>query len=426
MANLFYKENKPLAERLRPTSLDEVVGQDHLVGKDGVIRRLLNTGQLSSLILWGPPGTGKTTLAKVISSSVGKQFYSLSAIQAGVKEVRKVIAEAQQVGNVILFIDEIHRFNKSQQDALLGAVESGEVTLIGATTENPSFEVNAALLSRSQVLKLKHLNTNELKKLANRAVQEDGILRNKHVQISEYEALTKLSGGDARKLLNLIELVVQSSAEENVLINNKSVAESAQTKMALYDKNGEQHYDIISAYIKSVRGSNPDAAVYWLARMLEGGEDIKFIARRLVILAAEDIGLANPNALVLANATFESIQKIGMPEARIVLSECTIYLATSAKSNSAYLAIDDAIAEVRKSGDLQVPLALRNAPTQYMKEEGYGKDYKYSHNYEGNFIEQDFLPEEIKNQIFYTPGTNKRENTIREWLKNKWKNRRVK
>ncbi len=405
---------------MRPQSLDQVVGQQHLVGEQGVVRRLIDAQQLSSLILWGPPGTGKTTLAKLISSSAGKQFYTLSAIQAGVKEVRKVIAEAKQVGNVILFIDEIHRFNKSQQDALLGAVESGEITLIGATTENPSFEVNAALLSRSQVLTLKPLSPDELQNLADRAVSTDEQLIKQKVQITEYEALTKLASGDARKLLNLIELVTQAEEGTQVVITDETVMQAAQTKMALYDKNGEQHYDIISAYIKSVRGSDPDASVYWLARMLEGGEDIKFIARRLVILAAEDIGLANPNALVLANATFDSIQKIGMPEARIILSECTIYLATSAKSNSAYRAIDIAIAEVRKSGDLPVPLALRNAPTTLMKDQGYGKGYKYAHDYAGNFVEYDFLPETIKDARFYTPGTNKRESEISKWLEARW------
>ncbi len=420
MANLFYKENKPLAERMRPRELDQVIGQQHLVGEQGIIRKLIQSQQLSSLILWGPPGTGKTTLAQVISQSVGKQFYKLSAVQSGVKEVRKVIAEAQQVGNVILFIDEIHRFNKSQQDALLGAVESGEITLIGATTENPSFEVNAALLSRSQVLTLNPLSQDELTELADRALSEDEQLSTLSIKLSEYEALTKLAGGDARKLLNLIELVVQSSQETDILITNDRVVEAAQTKMALYDKNGEQHYDIISAFIKSVRGSDPDAAVYWLARMLEGGEDIKFIARRLVILAAEDIGLANPNALVLANSTFEAVQKIGMPEARIVLSECTIYLATSAKSNSAYRAIDIAIAEVRKSGDLPVPLSLRNAPTKLMKEQGYGEGYKYAHDYQDSFVEHDFLPSELKDKVFYTPASNKREDTIREWLQKKW------
>ncbi len=420
MSNLFYTTQKPLAERMRPQRLEDIVGQTHLVGEEGVLRNIISTGTLSSIIFWGPPGVGKTTLARILSRETGMQFYTLSAIQSGVKDIRSVIAKAENLGNAVLFIDEIHRFNKSQQDALLGAVESGTIILIGATTENPSFELNSALLSRAQVMTLKPLEKKELQELADKVIREDDILRKLVIEIQDYEALLRLSDGDARKLLNLIELVVQSSESEHIIITDEAVLRVADTKMALYDKTGEQHYDIISAFIKSVRGSEPQAAVYWLARMLEGGEDIKFIARRLVILAAEDIGLANPNALVLANSTFDAINKIGMPEARIILSECTIYLATSAKSNSAYEAIDKAIAQVRASGNLPVPMHLRNAPTQMMKDMDYGKDYKYAHSYDQNFVQQQYLPDELAGQHFYDPGTNTREKEIKKWLDQRW------
>ncbi len=421
MSNLFYSTNQPLAERMRPQNLDDVVGQKHLLGEEGVIRNFVSSGKLSSIILWGPPGVGKTTMARILSRETGNQFYTLSAIQSGVKDIRSVIAKAENLGNAVLFIDEIHRFNKSQQDALLGAVESGILTLIGATTENPSFEVNSALLSRAQVLTLNPLSPDELMELADKVVKEDEVLKNMSIEVQEYEALLRLADGDARRLLNLIEMVVQSTNDADMIITDDKVLKVANTNIALYDKTGEQHYDIISAFIKSVRGSEPQAAIYWLARMLEGGEDIKFIARRLVILAAEDIGLANPNALVLANSTFDAIQKIGMPEARIILSECTLYLATSAKSNSAYSAIDKAIAKVRETGNLPVPIHLRNAPTRMMKEMGYGNQYKYAHNFENNFVIQQYLPDDVANEEFYIPGGNSREKEIGNRMRQRWK-----
>jgi putative ATPase len=417
--------NQPLAERLRPTNLSEYIGQNHLVGEKGVLKQSLQSKRLPSIILWGPPGVGKTTLAKIIAQELKRPFYSLSAISSGVKDVREAINNAKKqqffsTASPILFIDEIHRFSKSQQDALLGAVEQGIVTLIGATTENPSFEVISALLSRCQVYILKHLTEVELQELLERALTKDEILSKQSIEVKETEALFQYCGGDARKLLNILEIVINATPETPVIITNKSVTDKLQQNLAIYDKNGEMHYDIISAFIKSVRGSDPDAALYWLARMLEGGEDIKFLARRLVILAAEDIGLANPNALLLANTCFDAIHKIGMPEARIVLSETVIYLATSPKSNSAYLAIDAAIAEVRKSGNLPVPLHLRNSPTKLMKEIGYGKQYKYAHDFEGNFIAQEFLPDKITGKKFYQPQSNRAEKTIWERLKGWW------
>lgn len=397
---------KPLAERLRPKSLDEYIGQKHLVGEKAVLRRMLDSGAVVSMILWGPPGVGKTTLAQIISQHVERPFYSLSAISSGVKDVRETIEKARNARffdspSPILFIDEIHRFSKSQQDSLLGAVEQGIVTLIGATTENPSFEVISPLLSRCQVYVLKSLNREDLESLAQHALSQDVELKKKQVELKETEALLRFSGGDARKLLNILELVVASELSDSLVVTNELVQERLQENPAAYDKNGEMHYDIISAFIKSIRGSDPDAAVYWLARMVEGGEDPKFIARRLVIAAAEDIGLANPNALLLANACFDAINKVGWPEGRIILSQATIYLANSAKDNSAYLAIKRAQAEVQQSGNLPVPLHLRNAPTTLMKELGYGKNYKYSHDYLGERGVQDYLPEEIKGRRFW-------------------------
>lgn len=420
--------NQPLAERLRPASLDDFIGQKHLVGEDAVIRKMIATGLLSSFILWGPPGVGKTTLAKIIANTMNRPFYILSAINSGVKDIRDVIEKAKNnrffsAQNPILFIDEIHRFSKAQQDSLLGAVEQGVITLIGATTENPSFEVISPLLSRCQVYILKSLEKEDLLSLLDRAVNTDIYLSQKNIVIEEYEALLRFSGGDARKLLNVLELVINSFGGEEVLITNELVTERLQENLALYDKNGEMHYDIISAFIKSIRGGDPDAAVYYLARMLEGGEDVKFIARRLLILSSEDIGLANPNALLLAQSTFEAVHKIGMPESRIILSECTIYLATSPKSNSAYSAIDEALEEVKKSGHLPIPLHLRNAPTKLMKQLGYGKEYKYAHSFEGNFVDQDFLPEKIKDKRFYKPQQNPSEEKILERLRIWWKTR---
>lgn len=414
--------NRPLAEQLRPLTLDDYLGQSHLVGKNAILRKAIESGNIPSMIFWGPPGVGKTTLAFIIASTLNRPFHTLSAISSGVKDVREVIEKARTAPGSILFIDEIHRFSKSQQDSLLGAVERGIVTLIGATTENPSFEVISPLLSRCQVYILKPLETDDLRRLIDLSKKYLEKNRKCKIGIKDDEALLRISGGDARKLLNALELVVnQEDLGDDVEVTNDKVLDVIQQNLALYDKGGEQHYDIISAFIKSVRGSDPNAAVYWLARMIEGGEDPKFIARRLVILASEDVGNANPNALLLANACFESIHKIGWPESRIILSQTTIYLATSPKSNSAYNAIDEAIAFVRKTGDLPVPLHLRNAPTKLMKETGYGKGYKYAHHFDGNFVEQEFLPEKISGNIFYRPGNNKREKEIAAWLKNRWK-----
>src|SRR5690349_2982917 len=410
----------PLAERLRPQTLDQLVGQKHLTGKGSVLRTAIEHGKPPSMILWGPPGTGKTTIANIIAHTLQVPFYTLSAISSGVKEVREVIAEAKEKERAILFIDEIHRFNKGQQDALLGAVEKGIVTLIGATTENPSFEVNSALLSRCQVYVLKPLQEESLVKLLQQAIIKDVQLQKKHIELKETSALITISGGDARKLLNLLELVADTLGETAV-VTDIAVMEIAQQRIALYDKSGEQHYDIISAFIKSMRGSDPNGAVYWLARMIEGGEDVKFIARRMLILASEDIGNANPTALVLANTTFEAVDKIGYPEARIILSQCAIYLATSPKSNASYVAINDAIAAVRAHGDQPVPLHIRNAPTHLMKKLDYGKGYKYSHDYEGNFSNQEYLPPPLAGNKFYNPGKNAREEELRKYLKNLWK-----
>ncbi|WP_167619654.1 replication-associated recombination protein A [Maribellus sediminis] len=417
--------NQPLAERLRPKTLDDYIGQEHLVGKGAVLRKMIESGNITSLILWGPPGVGKTTLAKIIANTLDRPFFVLSAINSGVKDIREVIEKAKKQQffsrpNPILFIDEIHRFSKSQQDSLLGAVEDGTITLIGATTENPSFEVISPLLSRCQVYILNHLDKEALLAIIKQATKKDTLLKQKKITIREDQALLRFSGGDARKLLNVVELVVLGEESDNIVITDKKVTDRLQKNLAIYDKKGEMHYDIISAFIKSIRGGDPDAAVYWLARMLEGGEDVKFIARRLLILSAEDVGLANPNALLLAQNTFDAVHKIGMPEARIILSECVIYLATSPKSNSAYEAIDAAIAMVRRTGDLPVPLHIRNAPTKLMKEIGYGKDYKYAHAYDGNFVEQDFLPEAIKKERFYQPQQNATELKILERLKNWW------
>ncbi len=413
-------EATPLAERLRPNTLDELTGQEHLTGKGSILRTAIEQGKVPSMILWGPPGTGKTTIANIIAHTLEVPFYTLSAISSGVKEVREVIAEAKEKERAILFIDEIHRFNKGQQDALLGAVEKGIVTLIGATTENPSFEVNSALLSRCQVYVLKPLQEESLVKLLHQAIAKDPQLQKKQIDLKETAALITISGGDARKLLNLLELVADTLGETAV-VTDIAVMEIAQQRIALYDKSGEQHYDIISAFIKSMRGSDPNGAVYWLARMIEGGEDVKFIARRMLILASEDIGNANPTALVLANTTFEAVDKIGYPEARIILSQCAIYLATSPKSNASYVAINDAIAAVRAHGDQPVPLHIRNAPTHLMKKLDYGKGYKYSHDYEGNFSNQEYLPPPLTGNKFYNPGKNAREEELRKYLKNLWK-----
>lgn len=420
-------ESTPLPERMRPKSLDEYVGQEHLVGEGSILRNMVESGNISSFILWGPPGVGKTTLARIISAQLDRPFYALSAINSGVKDIREII-EKSRVGSIfqkkrpILFIDEIHRFSKSQQDALLGAVEDGTIVLIGATTENPSFEVISPLLSRCQTYVLKSLEKEHLDILIDRAIKEDPILSNKSIVINEREALYRFSGGDARKLLNIIEIITSTEMQNgDIIIDNNIVTERLQENIARYDKSGEQHYDIISAFIKSIRGSDPNGALYWMARMLEGGEDPLFIARRMVILASEDIGLANPNAMLIAQACFDSCHKIGMPESRIILSQAAIYLATSAKSNSAYMAIDAAIEEVRRSGDLPVPLHLRNAPTKLMKGLDYGKNYKYAHSYPGNFTEQEFLPELIAQSIFYEPGENSKELEIRKRLHMQWK-----
>ncbi|HEV8084508.1 MAG TPA: replication-associated recombination protein A [Chitinophagaceae bacterium] len=417
----------PLAERLRPKKLDELIGQEHLTGKRSILRNAIDSGHIPSMILWGPPGVGKTTIANIIAHTLNVPFYTLSAISSGVKEVREVIEESKQKENAILFIDEIHRFNKGQQDALLGAVEKGIITLIGATTENPSFEVNSALLSRCQVYILKPLDEGSLIGLLKYALKNDELLLQKKIELKETEALINLSGGDARKLLNLLELVSNQQLLESrklsnsLIITDELVIHVAQQKVALYDKKGEQHYDIISAFIKSIRGSDPNAAVYWLARMIEGGEDVKFIARRLVILASEDIGNANPTALVLATNTFQAVNLIGYPESSIILSQCVTYLASSPKSNAAAEAIGNAQMLVKQYGDLPVPLSIRNAPTRLMKKLDYGKDYKYAHSYENNFVQMEFLPEEIKNTLLYKPGKNAREEEIRKFLKERWK-----
>jgi putative ATPase len=419
----------PLAERLRPTTLEQLVGQDHLTGSGSILRTAIEQGKLPSMILWGPPGTGKTTIANIIAHSLNAPFFTLSAISAGVKDVREVIDQAKKIDNAILFIDEIHRFNKGQQDALLGAVEKGTITLIGATTENPSFEVNSALLSRCQVYVLKPLQKEGLVQLLQHALQHDELLSQHTVELRETEALINISGGDARKLLNLLELVVDalssSSKKKNtsIIITDDIVMSVAQKRIALYDKSGEQHYDIISAFIKSMRGSDPNGAIYWLARMIEGGEDVKFIARRMVIFASEDVGNANPTALVLANATFEAVNKIGYPESRIILAQCTTYLASSPKSNASYMAIEEAIAAVKKHGDLPVPLHIRNAPTKLMKNLDYGKGYKYAHSFEQNFSEQEYLPDKLSGTAFYEPGQNAREDELRRYLKNLWKDK---
>ena len=412
----------PLAERIRPKTLPELVGQEHLTGKGSILSVAIEINSVPSMIFWGPPGTGKTTIANIIANTLNVPFYTLSAISAGVKDVREVIEQARKKAGSILFIDEIHRFNKGQQDALLGAVEKGIIRLIGATTENPSFEVNSALLSRCQVYVLKPLAEKHLIQLLKQAMEKDEWLKTKNIELKETEALLNISGGDARKLLNLFELVCENEGDE-ITITDELVMNTAQQRIALYDKQGEQHYDIISAFIKSIRGSDPNAAVYWLARMIEGGENVKFIARRLVILASEDIGNANPTALVLANAAFDAVNKIGYPEASIILSQCVTYLASSQKSNAAVAAIGAASAAVKRYGDLPVPLHIRNAPTKLMKEMGYGKNYEYSHNYENNFSPQEYLPKEISGSNFYNPGKNAREEELRKFLKSLWKDK---
>ncbi|TWV99020.1 replication-associated recombination protein A [Chitinophaga pinensis] len=413
---------EPLAERIRPETLDELVGQEHLTGKDSILRTALQQGRIPSMILWGPPGVGKTTIANIIAHTLDVPFYTLSAIAAGVKEVREVIEIARKQGYAVLFIDEIHRFNKSQQDALLGAVEKGIITLIGATTENPSFEVNSALLSRSQVYVLKPLSERELLQLLQQAMQQDEWLGSKQIELKETTALFNISGGDARKLLNLFELVVSTLQNERpIVITDQKVMDIAQQRVAIYDKTGEQHYDIISAFIKSIRGSDPNAAVYYLARMIEGGEDVKFIARRLLISASEDIGNANPNALLLATSCFQAVTMIGYPEARIILSQCTTYLASSPKSNASYMAIGNALSVVSQTGDLPVPMHIRNAPTKMMKDMGYHKGYEYSHDYENNFSQQEYLPDRIKGMKLYDPGKNAREDEMRKHLRSLWK-----
>lgn len=414
----------PLAERIRPALLEELIGQEHLVGEGSILRTAIRNGRIPSMIFWGPPGTGKTTLANIIANSLALPFFQLSAISAGVKDVREVIEQAKTQPGAVLFIDEIHRFNKGQQDALLGAVEKGIITLIGATTENPSFELNAALLSRCQVYVLKSLAEPELVQLLQTALAKDPVLRSQKIDLKETGALLQMAGGDGRKLLNLLEIVTDTAQKDKPLvITDQLVMEIAQKKIALYDKSGEQHYDIISAFIKSIRGSDPNAALYWLARMIEGGEEVKFIARRLVILSSEDIGNANPTALVMANACFEAVNKIGFPEASIILSQCVTYLAASPKSNAAVEAIGAAMAAVKKNGDLPVPLHIRNAPTKLMKDLGYGDKYEYSHLYENNFSAQEYLPEKLSGTKFYEPGKNAREEELRKFLKTRWKDK---
>ena len=416
----------PLAERLRPQTLSDLIGQEHLSGENSVLQKSIQKGKVPSMILWGPPGVGKTTLATIIATTFNSTYYQLSAISSGVKELREVIEEAKSKEGAILFIDEIHRFNKGQQDALLGAVEKGIITLIGATTENPSFEVNSALLSRCQVFILKALDKVGLEKLVQQAIEKDPLFKNNPIEIKETEALFQLSGGDGRKLLNLLELSVEAligttQSKEPLVLTDDWVMQVAQTNIALYDKNGEQHYDIISAFIKSMRGSDPNGAIYWLSRMIAGGEDVKFIARRMLIFASEDIGNANPNALLLANNCFDAVNKIGYPESRIILSQCAIYLASSAKSNASYEAISKGLAMVQKTGNLPVPLHLRNAPTKLMKEMDYGKDYQYSHLGENNFLEQEYLPDEIKGTALYVPQKNSREEELKKFLHERWK-----
>lgn len=416
-----FQGNPPLAERMRPSRLSDLVGQNHLVGEQGVLKRAIQSGQVPSMILWGPPGTGKTTIANIIANEVKRPFHTLSAISSGVKEVREVIQVAGRTNKAILFIDEIHRFNKAQQDALLGAVEKGTITLIGATTENPSFEVNAALISRSQVYTLNRLTNEHLMALLEKALHTDEALKKLDVVLKETGALFNLSGGDGRKLLNLLELVIESDNAERRIITDAKVMEAAQRKTVLYDKKGEMHYDIISAFIKSIRGSDPNAAVYYLARMIEGGEDVKFIARRLVILASEDIGNANPTALVMATNAFQAVNLIGYPESRIILSQCVTYLASSPKSNASYMAINKAQELVQQTGDLPIPMAVRNSPTKLMKDQGYGKGYKYAHDFPMNFADMEFLPERIAGTKLYDPGQNAREDELRKFLHARWK-----
>ena len=416
-----FEDVAPLAERMRPSLLEDLIGQEHLTGKNGILSRTIKSGQIPSMILWGPPGTGKTTIANIIANQIKRPFHTLSAISSGVKEVREVISGVRSGSKAILFIDEIHRFNKTQQDALLGAVEKGIITLIGATTENPSFEINSALISRCQVYTLKFLGKEALEKIIKKALEEDYDLKKIKVTLKETEALFNLSGGDARKVLNLMELFIKSENSDKITLTNDKITLVAQRRTVLYDKKGEMHYDVISAFIKSIRGSDPNAAIYYLARMIEGGEDVKFIARRLVILASEDIGNANPTALVLATSVFQAVNMIGYPESRIILSQCVTYLATSPKSNASYQAINEAQREVSTSGDLPVPMQIRNSPTPLMKQQGYGFGYQYAHGYEGNFAEMEFLPEELSGKKFYEPGINPREEEIREFLRSRWR-----
>ena len=417
---MLINSHSPLAERMRPKRLDELVGQEHLTGPNGVIRKAIKSGNIPSMILWGPPGVGKTTIANIIANEVKKPFHTLSAVSAGVKDVREIIEKAKLSPRSILFIDEIHRFNKGQQDALLGAVEKGTITLIGATTENPSFEVNSALLSRCQVYVLRPLGEDQLMTLVNTALEQDGELKDRSIVIKEHQALLNISGGDARKLLNLIELI-SASITGDIVVTDSLVMDVAQKHIAIYDKSGEQHYDIISAFIKSIRGSDPNAAVYYLARMVEGGEDVKFIARRMVILASEDIGNANPTALVMATNTFQAVNLIGYPEARIILAQCAVYLASSPKSNASYMAIENALGAIRETGDLPVPLSIRNAPTKLMKKLDYGKGYQYAHDYANNFVNMEYLPDELTGTKFYEPGNNPREEELRKYLRGHWK-----